>query len=137
MLLLVAANQTAHEHHSANQIKHGKEQHEVMSADRAAVASVLLRRKNEEEIQVNCVLFLIRILYRADLSSAEHSGQIPVSEETGGILGARVWEPSAVSVWSGVGCIVERGSEIVSSFDPIAGKVVMTQVQAMASFKNL
>ncbi len=53
LLLSVAANKPAHEHHSANLIKLG--QHEVMSADRAAVVLVPLRRKNGKEIQVNCV----------------------------------------------------------------------------------
>lgn len=130
LLLSVAANKPAHERHSANLIKRG--QHEVMSADRAAVALVLLRRKNEEEIQVNCVLFLIKILCRAALSSAECSGQIPISEETGEFsVHGRV--PSAVSVWSWVGCIVEWGGEIVSRFGPIVtGIVMMTQVQAKA-----
>lgn len=80
----MAANKPAHEYHSANLIKH-----EVMSADRAAVVSLLLRTKRRES-QVNCVLFLIMNLCRADLSSAECSGQIPISEETGGFFGARV-----------------------------------------------
>ena len=48
-LLSMAANKTAHERHSANLIKHGQGQHEVMSADRAAVSLVLLRRKKTEE----------------------------------------------------------------------------------------
>lgn len=43
LLLSVAANQQAHEHHSANLIKLG--QHEVMSGDRPVVVLVLLRRK--------------------------------------------------------------------------------------------
>lgn len=45
LLLSVAANKPAHERHSANLIKLG--QHEVMSADRAAVVIVLLSKKRE------------------------------------------------------------------------------------------
>lgn len=50
LLLSVAANKPAHERHSANLIKPG--QHEVMSADRAALVLVPLRRKMGR--RVNC-----------------------------------------------------------------------------------
>lgn len=79
-------------------------------------------------------LFLIRNLCRADLSPAEYSGQIPISEETGEFFGARVWVPKAVSGWSWVGCIVERECEIFERFGLIVErKVMMTRVQGKAS----
>lgn len=91
--LSYAANKPAHEHHSANVIK--LEGHEVMSADWSfRFGSVPLRkRKKRTGVQTSYALFLHRNLYRADLSSAECSGQIPISEETGEFFVARVWEP--------------------------------------------
>lgn len=136
MLLSVAANQTAHEHHSANLIKHGKEQHEVMSADRAAVASVLLRRKTRRRFKSTVSYFLLG--YFAEQISPQLSTVIKFqSQRKRGEFFVHMFG-SLVRLVFGVGCIVEQGSEIVSSFDPIvAGKVVMTQVQAKTSSETL
>lgn len=57
LLLLVAANKAAHEHHSANLIN--LRQREVMSADRAAVVLVLPRRKTGRRFKSTVSYFLL------------------------------------------------------------------------------
>lgn len=57
LLLSVAANKPEHEHRSANLIKLG--QHEVMSADGAAVVLGLLRRKTGRRFKPTVSYFLL------------------------------------------------------------------------------
>lgn len=127
LLLSVAVKKPARERHSANLIK--LEQHDVMSADRAAVVLVLVRRKTGKRFE-STVSYLLLAAF-AEQSSLQLSAVVKFqSQRKREFFGARVWVPSG---WSWVGCIVERGSEIVERFGLIVeGKVMMTQVQAKA-----
>ena len=110
-----------HEHHSANLIKRG--QHEVLSADRAAVVSMQPRRKTGSRF--NCVLFSYKEhCCTADLSLVQRSAAVKFQSrrKRGKFFVACVWV--TVNVWSWVGCIAEQESGIVERFGPrVEGKV--------------
>lgn len=127
LLLSVAANKPAHEHNSANLIK--LVQHEVMSADRAAVVLMQMRRKTGRRSKTTVPHFLLGTF--AEQIYPQLSAAVEFqSQRKRELFGARVWMPKAVSSWSWVGCVVECGSEIVERFGSTAeGKVMMTQVE--------